>query len=167
MRRTGRAVRAWAGGLGLVFLAQCAQTVAGTSDDTIFEAARQGDRARVQVLVEAGADVNGLSPEGGSALHQAALSGNADLVRFLLDIGADTEVRTLRGETALHWGSSNGSVDVVRILLKAGIDVNAVNEDGETALDLAGIVEGEFPGVVKLLLSAEAKRGEDLESAAG
>ena len=60
--------------------------------------ARDVEMARL--LLEAGADVNGRSEEGGfTPLHSAAQNGNAELVRLLLDHGADRSARTDDGQT--------------------------------------------------------------------
>lgn len=150
-------------GLGLmVCFGGCAGKAVVAGGDSIHEAARNGDRAAVQVLVEAGADVDATDVEGVSVLHYAALSGNAAVVEFLLDLHADPKVLTRTGETVLHWAAATGNLGVMRLMTRQGIDVNALNMDGETALDLANSREGEYPDLVKALTNAGAKRAEDL-----
>ncbi len=167
MARPWCGVAGWGCGIvGLALVLQCAPSGVVINEDSLHDAASKGDLARVALLLDAGEDVNGASAKGGSVLHHAALSGNADLVDFLLGVGADPTARTLQGETPLHWGASRGSHEVVRLLVKAGVDVNAVGEDGETPLDIAGTLEGEFPEVVKYLLSAGGKRAQDLDPTA-
>ena len=66
----------------------------GTADGTpLSYAAAKGNLEAMQVLHEAGADVNGKGPEGATALLRAAESGKVDAVKWLLDQGA-TEGRS-------------------------------------------------------------------------
>ncbi|KAJ8261827.1 hypothetical protein GJAV_G00158870, partial [Gymnothorax javanicus] len=64
-------------------------------------AARNGHRAAVQILLEAGMDVN-CQTEKGSALHEAALFGKMDVVKLLLDSGIDANIQDSQGRTALE-----------------------------------------------------------------
>lgn len=47
------------------------------------------DIPKVKYLIELGADVNAIGPQGRTALHYAARGGNAELCNFLLNAGAD------------------------------------------------------------------------------
>lgn len=47
------------------------------------------DIPKVKYLIELGADVNAVGPQGKTALHYAARGGNAELCELLLDAGAD------------------------------------------------------------------------------
>ncbi|KAJ7329947.1 hypothetical protein JRQ81_016121 [Phrynocephalus forsythii] len=64
-------------------------------------AARNGHKAVVQVLLEAGIDVS-CQTEKGSALHEAALFGKVDVVRILLDTGIDANIKDSLGRTVLE-----------------------------------------------------------------
>nr|XP_032826430.1 ankyrin repeat and SAM domain-containing protein 1A isoform X1 [Petromyzon marinus] len=63
-------------------------------------AARNGHTGTVQVLLEAGMDVN-IQSEKGSALHEAALFGRVDVVRLLLEAGINVNIRDKQSKTAL------------------------------------------------------------------
>ncbi|XP_048213543.1 ankyrin repeat and sterile alpha motif domain-containing protein 1B isoform X1 [Perognathus longimembris pacificus] len=63
-------------------------------------AARNGHKAVVQVLLEAGMDVS-CQTEKGSALHEAALFGKVDVVRILLETGIDANIKDSLGRTVL------------------------------------------------------------------
>ncbi|XP_070363229.1 ankyrin repeat and sterile alpha motif domain-containing protein 1B isoform X16 [Equus asinus] len=63
-------------------------------------AARNGHKAVVQVLLEAGMDVS-CQTEKGSALHEAALFGKVDVVRVLLETGIDANIKDSLGRTVL------------------------------------------------------------------
>lgn len=55
----------------------------------LFEAARTGNVARLQVLVSKGADVNALNEAHRTALHEAAQNGQVEAIRLLIRAGAD------------------------------------------------------------------------------
>jgi ankyrin repeat protein len=70
-------------------------------------AAELGDTESIKALLDAGAKVNGVSPEKETALMKAAYKGNSAAVKALLLAGADVNLRASSGETALdyarHW----------------------------------------------------------------
>jgi ankyrin repeat protein len=56
----------------------------------------------VKVLIEAGANVNAVTPKGESALHLAAFAGKPEIVRALVEGGADLYLKNGDGKTALE-----------------------------------------------------------------
>lgn len=56
----------------------------------------------VKVLLDAGADVDALGPDGSAALHEAAESGQVEMVRALAKAGATLDRRNRDGRTALE-----------------------------------------------------------------
>jgi ankyrin repeat protein len=58
--------------------------------------------AAIQVLLEAGANVNAVTPAGDSALHHAAFDGKLDMVRALAAGGAKLDLLDGAGLTALQ-----------------------------------------------------------------
>jgi ankyrin repeat protein len=56
----------------------------------------------MQVLIDAGANVNAKTPAGDSALHIAAFAGKLDVVRLLAKNGADLSLKDGAGLTALQ-----------------------------------------------------------------
>lgn len=115
----------------------------------------------MQMLMDAGVDINQPSVWGDTPLCYAAKWGFSDLMRLLLAHGADATVRCRKGNTALHAAALAepetgmpyegdpeecerrhrellaGYAENIRALVAAGADVNAVNDAGETPLDLA------------------------------
>lgn len=95
-------------------------------------AARAGKLEIVQLLLEAGADVNstmdGRHPDGdtvreATALLHAASRGYLDVVELLLANGADpNKVEIQEGDTPLHGAAFFDYADVIKILLENGAD---------------------------------------------
>lgn len=103
----------------------------------LISAAEAGDLRGIASLVTTGTPINGLLPDGHSALHLASKAGQLEAVKLLLQLGADVSVATLKGNTPLHGAAYKGQVQIVRALLNAGADRNVRNADGETPLDRA------------------------------
>lgn len=109
----------------------------------------------MQLLLEAGADVNAIDVDGVSALMWAsgseatgnddhkkgllekALKGHVQIVNLLLKHGAKPDMRDKDNINAIMFASFNGHASVVKVLLNAGADANYVNKDNKTALMLA------------------------------
>ncbi len=111
-----------------------------------------GHFACLQLLVEAGANVNRASDHNGeTALHGVAGGSDLRSVRLLLDHGADPNARTkpgmktyglwrdarVRGETPLHRAAAWGSAEVIQSLLDAGADPTIRDANKDTPLSWA------------------------------
>ncbi|KFY29261.1 hypothetical protein V491_00118 [Pseudogymnoascus sp. VKM F-3775] len=119
----------------------------------------------VQILLSAGANVNGTIPGGTTALQRSVTSDNIDIVQILLDAGADVNAPGPDedfGKTALQTAASRGKVPIVRLLLRYGADPNtpACGSHGVTALQ-AAVISGHLPVVMMLL-----KAGADINAPA-
>jgi ankyrin repeat protein len=90
-------------------------------------AARSGSLRSAQLLLSAGADVNGLSAFGTSPTIMAVHGGNTELLQFLLQSGANINDSS-SGHTALHAAILRGSYEAVEILLNHGADIEALLE---------------------------------------
>lgn len=109
----------------------------------------------VRQLLDAGANVQALTPLGVSALSLAIANGSAPMVQLLLEAGADPAQLEPAGETLLMSAAAVGVDAVVEALLAAGAAVNAVDATfGQTALMVAAR-EG-HADVVETLLAAGA-----------
>ena len=86
-------------------------------------AARQGDVEITRLLLNAGADIDGLAGNGTSPLVVAAHSGHTALAIELLNQGADANSMGA-GYTALHAAILRGDLDTVEALLDHGADPN-------------------------------------------
>jgi len=88
----------------------------------------RGDKAVVELFLQAGTSVNTKNDAAGSALSIAAVKGHADIVHLLIANGADVHARNKEGLTPLMGaiiGERKGSVSLVSLLLDRGADVNA------------------------------------------
>ena len=134
----------------------------GVRAPLLFIAAWDGELAKVTTLLSAGADVNGTTLTGETALYAAAAMGHSRVVDALLRAGAEVDCAEFaRGCTALYAAAECGRVTAVRVLLHAGADVDVRSQEGHTAL-YAAASEG-HPDVVRLLLNA----GADNDAACG
>jgi ankyrin repeat protein len=90
-------------------------------------AAEDGYQPVVELLLDAGADINGaLRSTGHTALMRAARAGHTGIVGMLLQRGANPNAQTLGSDfDALTYAAMNGHTDIVRLLLEAGADPNA------------------------------------------
>jgi ankyrin repeat protein len=101
-------------------------------------AAQTGDVAMTRLLLDAGAEVDGLDVDESTPLHVAALRRKAPVVRLLLDRGADVNRRDRNGGYALSFAVAGRDTSVVRMMLQAGADLNYRSATGATLLHLAG-----------------------------
>jgi hypothetical protein len=86
----------------------------------IVLAARGGSARDVQLLLDAGADVN-----DGVPLHLASLQGHVDIVNALVSGGANLNLATKHdGSTAVWMASFHGHANVVEELFYRGADMN-------------------------------------------
>jgi ankyrin repeat protein len=70
----------------------------------------------VRRLLKAGADVNGTTEHGATALMAAAGMRQTAVVRVLLEYGADVNVQDEDGETALSCASDIGAEEIMEML---------------------------------------------------
>jgi ankyrin repeat protein len=102
---------------------------AGKDGETpLCAAAKAGHLEIVIFLVDAGADVNGLSAKGGAPLHFAAHFGRRDVVEYLLGAGADPDlVDPNTGQTPLQMAEQKRRGAIIKLL--GGDDGSDDDED--------------------------------------
>lgn len=91
--------------------------------------------AMSKLLIENGAEVNYVAPDGTTALLLAVKNNNKEQVETLLRAGAKAEIKDLKtGYNALMLSQNN---DISYLLLKAGANPNFMANDGLTPLSKA------------------------------
>ena len=103
----------------------------------LFAAVRYADEEILEMLLEAGADVNQTNERGISPLMRASIWENEVAVEWLLKHGADVNHTTPSGDSALSIASFYHHAGVVRLLLAHGADPNLAGGEGFTPLELA------------------------------
>jgi cytohesin len=87
----------------------------------LAEAARVGNEPVVNVLLQAGADANGIEAATAvTPLHLAAARGHAPIVEALLRSHATVDAADVRGETPLCYALREGRTNTVAMLRRAG-----------------------------------------------
>jgi uncharacterized protein len=124
--------------LPLVFILCVGFTqLAFAGDSPIADAAMNGDRAAVQLLLKKKADVNARQADGATALQWAAYRDDLQLADVLIAAGANPKIANREGATALQLASLHGSAAMMEKLLVAGAEVNERGVNGETPLMFA------------------------------
>lgn len=118
-----------------------APIAAGAQEERVhalMAAARGGDTASLQKLLDSGVDANATDSHGFNALVPAIRSGNAEAVRLLLERGANPNIRSrVVGLTPLMAAAAHGDLLAIEALLARGAQLNARADDGSTALGFA------------------------------
>jgi len=92
---------------------------------SIHTYAMVGDVKNLQILINAGANINALDENGYAPLHLAAQEGHLEVIRTLAKAGADTEIRDQQNNaTPLHFAALEYNINAMRELINAGADVN-------------------------------------------
>jgi len=159
--------------LQLLFLFQSALGGSMVTTDKVFadprvaqlaNAAQDGDLARIQQLIKAGAPVKFVGQEGMTVTHYAlrARRNAPQVMELLLKAGADPVSMLSNGKTVPHYAVSRDKADpeVVKVLLAHGIGPNWFPPKGlyhDRSMLQAAIMGRNLP-VIKLLV----ERGADI-----
>lgn len=120
----------------------------------LIVAVEEGDLARVDALLAAGADPETTNRHGVPALALAAIWGRVKVVRRLLAAGADPGRAAGHQLTTPLMVARNASC--VRALIDAGADVNARRDDGVNVIATVVHNADATPPVKRALLEAGA-----------
>ena len=86
----------------------------------------------IEILANAGANLNVGNSDGWSPLHAAIQQGAMDSCRKLLVLGADPNSRGERGMTPLHIAAVYDRVDMIKMLVFHGGDLSAIYDSMPT-----------------------------------
>lgn len=100
-------------------------------------AAIRGDTDIIELLLDAGSDINITNGIRNTPLHWAAQFGNQFTIQLLLNKGADVNRTNIDGDTALHFAVNEKNIATINLLIKHNAKVNATNEAGNTLLHVA------------------------------
>jgi len=114
-----------------------AALAADTGNPSLAKAARQGDRAAVQSMLNGPIKTDIVSAEGWAALIWAASRNDLEMVDILLRAGADPKAANEYGATALYAAADKADPAMTKKLLAAGTDPNAALASVESPLMLA------------------------------
>ena len=100
-------------------------------------AALEGRSEIVEILIAAGADVNGVNRDGATPLHAAAFMGQLELAKLLLENGADVGAKTHNGDTPLDSAQANWQdTEAVTGLLQISLDSKEVKAGRAQVVEL-------------------------------
>ena len=106
----------------------------------LFRACVKGNKDTINVLLNAGADLNIADVDGYSCLHYAAGTDCCtEALQAIISHGGDVNATSKENVTPLMLACVKGNKDAINVLLNAGADPNIADVDGGTCLhDAAG-----------------------------
>jgi ankyrin repeat protein len=133
-----------------------AETDPGEAVPLLCKIAGADDQTSLELMLDAGADIEASDPTGLTALHIASFLGHDALATRLLERGANIEAREECQYTPLMMAANAGREGAVALLLQKGANPNAADQDKSTPMMFAA--QHGHAGIVKLLLGAGASR---------
>jgi ankyrin repeat protein/L-ascorbate metabolism protein UlaG (beta-lactamase superfamily) len=128
-----------------------------TSYDDIFDAAKQGNLAKVQALVGKNPElVKAKDQEQSTPLHSAAAAGHLKIVEYLIEKEADVNAWNNAHQNPLLYAAYHGHSKIVSLLLEKGAEFKEQDIYGRNVLHYPAR-EG-HPKVVEILV----KKGLDI-----
>jgi len=104
----------------------------------LMVAISKGYRDIIEVLLDAGANVQTVNDRGISPLFLAANENQTEMVRLLISYSSSpaefVNLTSANGDTTLLLAAREGFPDIVKVLLGAGSDPCIVDKEGRTAL---------------------------------
>jgi ankyrin repeat protein len=86
----------------------------------LTQAARLGREEIVSLLIQSGADVNGMDGDAMTPLMHASWNGHTKVVQLLLKAGADVNAEAKWGDTAISFAREGKHQQIVAMLIKSG-----------------------------------------------
>lgn len=134
------------------------QIQGGRGNILFLEASSYGQTDIVNVLIQAGANVEFQDNDGCSPLHVASQNGHTEIAKLLIEASAiNVESLTNEGLTPLHVASQNGHIEIVKLLLKAKANIGIQDSLHWTPLYTA--TANGHTEIVKLFIKVKANVG--------
>lgn len=95
-------------------------------------AIKSGSLELVELLIEHGADFDGVGNLGRSPLMEALHAGKEDLALLFIEKGANLRLKEAMGCNVIHFAVDH--IRVLRELVKRGVGLNDIDQDGQTVL---------------------------------
>jgi len=108
-----------------------------TRDLPLHTAAISGEVGIAELLIKAGAAVDGGDVDDSTPLDVAAMRGQMAMVELLIADGADVNHHDNNGAYSLSFAAFGGNAEIVEVLLKAGANLAFENPNGVTLLHAA------------------------------
>jgi len=121
-------------------------------------AAEYGYKSIAQLLLDMGADKNGLNVNDTTPLHYAAAQNHFDVVELLVEVGADIDKKNTQRATPMYFAALQGYTGIVEFLLEHGADVDALDREEGTALHVAA--NSGNSNLVRLLIDKGANKNK-------
>lgn len=128
----------------------------------LFEAAKCGNEAVANELLEADACLKARNEEGSTPLIVAAHHGRIALVYLFIQKGTEVNAVNNIGTTALMYAALKGATGIVALLIQARANVNLIDNEGDTALLCA--VQNDRTAIVDLLIKANVNLDVSIET---
>lgn len=126
---------------------------------TALMSATRKNPGAIDLLLEAGADINARDKDGQTALIYAE---KLEVLRRLLDAGADIDARDNNGATLLMLKAQFGSPEFVDALLEAGAYINARDNSRHTPLMYAAC--NKDTRVITRIITELQRAGKDINT---
>jgi len=129
----------------------------------LFNAAQDGDLAKVKLLIQQGASINQQQPFassfGWTPLIGAIVQGKTNVAHYLVETGADVNLADKGGKTPLMWTTTIGDDDapLAKYLIAHGANLDAKDKDGFTVFDNAHAAPPR-PAIIEVLEAARQEQ---------
>lgn len=124
-------------------------------------AARDGQLAVAELLLEKGADPLLGDNENSGPIHLAAINGSIPMIDLLVKHGVSMDVQDDNGLTALHFALSRRQFDVANHLIDRGADVKIQTNNSWSTLQFAAI--GGDLDLVKKIVEKKVNVNDEIE----
>jgi len=91
-------------------------------------AAADGNTDIVEILIDAGIDLNQGDKSSFTPLSLAILNRRTEIAKMLIDAGADVNKANSEGRTPLFWARKEGNTEIIDLLLENGAIASGIRK---------------------------------------